>query len=303
MIDTKTRRNETSMPMQNTWRGVWLSLVFLVFFPLGLSAEDIIFYQLDFPPVYIQDGPFKHMGYQNIVDDLIKDALEKNGHRVIYKNANIARTLHDLNQGLHVGSGSMLKSPDRESYMYLTEPHSISLSGMLIIRKAEMDVFKPFMDKSGAISLSHLIQSNTKVIGICKDRPYSAAIDDILKTYASQKNTHERGGSDMVKGLVTMLLMERIDCAILFPWEAFYIAGQLGRDKDMMSIPIQEMAPYVLIYAAFPRNEWGKRMVDQINPVIREFRNTQTFHKTKERWLDEASVIKYRQYVRDYYGQ
>lgn len=298
--NNQTRRKRLCMP--NSWKGVFLGLLFLIPLPLRLCAEEIIWYQMEFPPVYIQNGPYKNLGYQNIVDDLIKAALERHGHKVVYKTANMVRILHDMKNGLHAGSGGLLKSPDLDNFMVFSEPHTIALSGMLIIRKADKDLFRPFIDSSGAISLSDLMQSNTMLIGVCKDRTYSSAIDVILTTYASSGNTYTRGGRDMGKGLFSMLLSQRIDCTLLFPWEAFYIAEQMGREKEMASIPIKEMAPYVLVYAVFPKNQWGQHMVDLINPAIREFRNTKAYHKFKERWLDEESIQQYNRYVRDYYG-
>lgn len=287
--------------MPRLCKGVIGSLIIGLLLPLMLYAEEIIWYQMDFPPVYIQDGPNKNLGYQNIVDDLIKAALESQGHTVTYKSANMVRTLHDLKEGLHAGSGGLLKNPDLESYLTFSEPHTLSLAGMLMIRKTDVDMFKPFIDPSGAIVLDNLLKSNSKLIGICKNRPYSPAIDEILKIYATGENSYFRGGKDMGKGLVSMLLSKRIDCAILFPWEAYYIAEQMGREKEMMSIPIQGMTPYVLVYAVFPKNPWGKHMADIINPAIREFRTNKEFLKTKEKWLDEPSVTEYRRYVREYY--
>src|SRR5262249_25542707 len=97
-----------------------------------LAGKKLTWYRMDFPPVYISDGPYRAQEMQGPVDEVIKRELEKHGYTVTFSTANHQRIVHDLQAKQPVCTSILLRSPEYEQTVEYSIPHSLALPGGVI---------------------------------------------------------------------------------------------------------------------------------------------------------------------------
>ncbi|MBN1984193.1 MAG: TIGR02285 family protein [Chitinivibrionales bacterium] len=280
----------------------WIVVIALV--PSLLFAQkQIKWYQFDIIPGYIKEGPNKGKGFQDGIDEFIKKTLEEKGYQVVFETAAMARIIADFEAGKPVGSGGFIKNPELEKTMEFSTPHSLALGNSVIVLKSREKDFKPYLTKDGYINLEKVITQSKFKLGIATGRPYSGVIDEILLKYKDNSNIYSRAGSNISEGIMGMLMENRFDYTIMFPWEAKYIKETLEKKDEIVSAHIEGMPPYALIQAAVPKNEWGKQVLAIINPALQKYMATEEYHKVKEYWLDENSKVFYRKLFAEYFSK
>jgi uncharacterized protein (TIGR02285 family) len=282
-----------------------LALLIALLAPLPLRAADpegsaITWYRMEFPPVYISEGPYQALELLGPVDRAILRALEQQGYTVTTYTANWERIAHELHSGKPVCTSLPLRTPELEASLEYSIPHSLALPPGVVIRKSDLARFRRFMTAGGRVALEALLRERELKLGITAGRYYTGIIDTLLGPYQGKPQIFEHYARDAGSGLVRMLLGGRLDYTLLFPWEATYLATLEGKPQALATLPVEGMSDYVLAVGACPKTAWGKQVIAIANLAIRAVRTTAEYQRVKEHWLDEESLVLYRKYLKEY---
>jgi uncharacterized protein (TIGR02285 family) len=265
------------------------------------AGRKVTWYQMDFPPIYILEGPDRERQMHGGVDEAIRQALEARGYEVAFRVANQERIQHELLSGELACCSALVRNASLEDRLEYTIAHSLALSGGVVIESRDYHRFVPFLNREARLELGTLLADEKFKLGVAASRNYGGVIDQLLGAQLGNPRIFRRPGLDMGTGLLRMLFSDRIDYTLMYPWEAMYVARSLGRERDLVSLPVEGMPEYILGVGACPKSEEGVRVVALVNAAFLGFRNTPEYHALKEYWLDERSKALYRKYVQQYF--
>lgn len=269
-------------------------LIVMLFYPSqGWTKDKVTWLVSNFPPIHIAEGPFSGKGYGDYVTDLLIENLPEYKHEKI--KSNFIRSLEMLKQKERVVHPALLKRPDREKYILFSVPTYVHFPSGLLILKKNLELFEPFMDTEGRVSLEDILLQSRMKMGVAAERAYGSSIDELLLKYRGHANIVISHKVYLMADIIAMLLSQRLDCALGYPEEGRFVARTMNSDEDLIWLPVQGMPKYMLSYIGFPDDEWGKVLAERVNVILRKHRNTPEFHAAYEYWLDEASAERYRE--------
>ena len=242
------------------------------------------------PPFFIHEGTLAGQGYEDVVTDIITDALPEHDHQRVI--ANISRHYQDFKSGRKACNVGFFKTPEREQFLYYSIPSFFTLPAVMIINKNRF----PEFGNSKTVSLEKILRRKF-VVGRAEKRSYGKDLDHVLDTFGNAGNIYAFEGSELSLQLFQMLKHKRIDALISLPEEAVYQAERLGFREQIMTLTIAENQNGYdgwLSYVACSKNEWGKQFIEQVNQVLLKERPTLKYRQAYERWLDESSLEGYR---------
>jgi len=153
---------------------------------------------------------------------------------------------------------------------------------------------------SQKISLANTLDNKKLKLGITQDRKFGGQIDEVLEKYKDNKNIHKRPARDLTKGLITMLLADRVDYILGYDWELQYLVKQFWSSKEadeLIFLPIQETTPYLMSYIACAKTQWGKKVVDRIDDILRQEVPRAEYRQIWEQWMSNKKL--YRQLYKE----
>jgi len=261
-------------------------LVGIIVSPTHLSAgESITWVEVNFPPIWILEGPDKGNG---ILDGLIS-IYEKN--MPVYEHhhvaANITRILSMMKEGQNVCHAGILKSPDREQFIYFSIPNCITNLHKIVVKKSRKNsLFGNIMN----VSLEDLLKNTNLKLGVSKSSSYGTTINNLLEKYKEKSTILLRSGQDNHQGLIRMLKEERIDYMIGYPWEITYIDSQMDLRDEIAVVDIKELEgqQWILSYVGCTKNEWGRQVIEKINAILLKVRASDEYLYHVLKWLPES---------------
>jgi uncharacterized protein (TIGR02285 family) len=248
--------------------------------PAALAADQIIWGKHHVPPYMIREGALAHQGIFDLTLDVIKENLPQYQH--IELGAPFPRVISEIKRGSHWCYVGTLKTPEREADGYFSLPTSIFLPLRIIVRRDRLAQFQ------GPQSLQSLLQKRQLVTSVMRNRSYSPTVDKLLTSYPPRESYSEQAEA------ISMLLAGRLDYMIELPLLAFDQARLMGHPGELVAIPTQEADEVVFNRVMCPKNEWGRKVIEQVNAVLIANRDTPYYRSIVERWHDAASVTEIR---------
>lgn len=286
--------------MKKMYMLICIIIIILLLNPLcSYSDDNISWICRNFPPVFIEDGPDAKKGYGDFVVQLLINNLE--GYKHDFIKCNMKRSLILLKNQEKVSHPAILKRSDRENYIEFSIPAYVLLPNGVIILKNNLNKFSPYMNDKEQFLLENAITQSELKLGILIGRAYGGIIDKILTKYKNHRNISVIHNEENVH-LHKMLKAKRIDYTIGYPIEGQYFAKIIKSSENLLCLPVDGMPEYYKGYIGFPKNDWGKKNIKKINSIIEKNRNTTEYHAAYEYWLDENSIMRYRNYVKEVYG-
>ena len=267
----------------------------LACFRPAMAKDEITWLEADAPPFFIEHGPDKGQGYEDVITAIIQHDMPDYVHHRL--TATISRHYHDFKTGKKVCSVGLYKTPEREKFLYFSIPSFFTLPTVIIIKK---DRFADF-GNSKTVSLEKVLQKKDLLIGRAQNRSYGRYVDEILDRHKGAGNIFVYEGEQLSLNFFRMLQMDRLDGVIGLPEEAMYLAEKLGIRDRIMTLTIRENQRGMeswLSYAACSRTPWGKKVIARINEVLLKERPTERYRAAYERWLDPSSLENYRKLYR-----
>lgn len=267
-----------------------VGILLLLLPSIAFAKEHITWLEAVAPPFFIHKGQFAGQGYEDVVTDIIAENMPNYEHNRIV--ANISRHYKEFKDGKKACNVGLFKTDERQEFLHFSIPSFFTLPAVLIINTNRYQDF----GASKTVSLENVLKNNL-VIGRSKHRSYGKLIDNALNTHGNANNIFLYEGPELSLNFFEMLKANRIDGLIGLPEEAMYHAERLGIRDQIMTLTIEENQKGYegwFSYVACTKNDWGKKVIDQVNQVLREQRPSNRYRGAYERWLDESSLEGYR---------
>jgi len=276
--------------------GLMILLTLLTLPAPGLAKDSVTWMEASMPPYFIKDGANQGKGYGDEITRILQDNLPQYTHEHV--TTNIPRHFYKFKQGEMVCSAGLYRTPEREEFMYFSIPSFLTLPAVIIVKKENLAAF----DHRTSVSLDQILRNQRLMIGLSKDRSFGTTLDAILNHAKGQKNIVEISGPELSLNLFKMLMLGRLDGVIGLPEEELYQAEQMGIRDQLMTVIIEEnQQGYEGWYSSVgcSKNEWGKKIIAEINRVLLAQRPSKPYRSAYERWLDPISAENYRKVYRE----
>ncbi len=272
-------------------------MLFLPFCSFGQDKQIIVWVENDFPPVWILQGPQKGNGGADLIQKLLIVKLTDYNHKKI--KANVSRTEELVRKKENVCSCATFKTPDREEYGYFnTIPSSFILANGIITKKKNRHLFENIQK----VSLAHTLKNNNLKLGITQDRKFGDKIDQLIDKHKNSSNIYERTSSDLTKGLIEMLFLDRVDYILGYDWELQYLAKEFWSEKqanELIFISVEETKPYLISYIFCSKSILGKTVVNKIDKILEEEIPKALYRGIWGRWMSNQEL--YRKMYYEFY--
>ena len=256
--------------------------IFIIFISFTFSKETITWYKSPFPPFFIIEGTYKNMGTDDLIIDYYQKKLDSYNH--VTEIVTISRLLGIAREVNNFCSGNLIKTTEREEFLYFSEPYDFILPNHLIIKKDNLKLFQPYIDDKGLISIEQLLKNDNITLGLVKDRVYAPSLTPLL---LSSKNIDFTIGLSDQETILKKLSSNRVSATIEYPAVVEFTLKDNKMSLDYIAIPIKGLDSYTPVRFSFPKNKWGKDMVEKINPLISDFIKTKEFETLTLKWHPE----------------
>ena len=272
-----------------------LAFLWLCCLPLFASEKDttdpapdanmIIWINLNFPPLYIQEGEFKGEGYTDKLITFLAESLPEYQHKISFF-PNYSAIEREIQSGAPIcDAAAFYQVPedrnDSSNWLF-SAPHTVFFMHNLVVlteSKAKFDRIP---------SLSNLLKDKGLVLGIQKGRPLGDILDSVLERYqypsiSLTTNIIRRASPDYV-GLYQMLLRHEIDYLIDYYPQMAYAAKRLDIPESTFTLlPLAEISkPYGL--ASIRCEKSMTQVISDINRVLKIARPGDAFQALTKRW-------------------
>jgi len=281
--------------------GLALLPLFLLSIPsLSPAKDSVTWMEAPMPPYFIKEGASLNKGYGDEITRIIQTHLPDYTHEQV--STNITRHFYKFKQGEKVCSAGLYRTPEREEFMYFSMPSFLTLPAVIIIKAENLPAF----GNRTSVQLGEILRNQQLMIGLSKDRSFGTVLDAILNQYQNQKNIVKTSGPELSLNLFKMLMIGRLDGVIGLPEEELYQAEQMGIRDQLMTITIEENQQGYegwLSAVGCTKNEWGRKLIEDINKVLLAQRPTERYRAAYERWLDPNSIDNYRKVYAEFFLQ
>jgi uncharacterized protein (TIGR02285 family) len=254
-----------------------------------MAAEpEINWYLYDLPPFVINEGPQKGTGF---VDQILRKqlipALAGYRHRIIV--VPLQRLSLMLKTDPAACNPALLKNPEREQFMTFSSPYMAVIPGGAFVRRADGVRLAPYVDASGKLALSRILEDGKATVGIDSARSYGAAIDGVIKPYKEKGNIFGLSTPDATKSLLQMVAGGRIYLALAQPFEQPYYFGHKAGEQALRFYPLAEQADYVLNHTVCAKGEFGQEVIRKVNALWAQPKARAAVTGYYAGWLDEEA--------------
>lgn len=232
----------------------------------GASAEEIqITWQMpDFPPVLIHQGPLKGTGYADVFLRYFIEKTPEFRHRI--EASSMSRVFGLMKQGQPVCEPSLLKTPERETYVEFSDPVEFTLPHHIVVRADRIARFQSYINKAGAIDLALLLSDLTLSTVRQEKRGYPALVQQAFNAASGQKNLLLTSDDD--QGPFRQIANGWIDYFIAYPDEVYWFDRQLGTATSFAYFPIAGLPEYVYGHVGCTKGAWGRQVIQRVNQVV-----------------------------------
>lgn len=276
----------------------FLLLFLLLTGTVAFPAQTMVWGITPFPPGYITEGAEKGRGYADLLDRFMREKLTQYEHKVaIYPNWE--RQLKVMGEGPLVCTSILWYRPPHErsslkgSYL-LSAPNGVFFQHDVVVRKSRRHLF------AEEVSFEKLLRNQNLTFGY--NRPYGITYNRILADYLGidpgveldamkpahrirflrkAQNIHIRSGTNMVGGMLKMLLMGRVDYILEYDFMVRHEQKIIGFEDELVSIPVTEVKNRVsrIAYACSDTRQ-GQEAIEAINGILKQYRDTEEFKRT-----------------------
>ncbi len=212
-----------------------ITFILVLFFNnLLFSNDQINFLRVDFPPLWIIDGPLKQKGIADVAEAFLQKTL--NSYTYKYSNVTVARAQYYLSNRLEktycaIPHGKGFFKNAQESKVWIAISGHVLTSTKNIISNIKKD--KNLLNSNNQLYLEKLLTNKKQYKGlVTKDQKYPI-IDSIIKSI-NAKNIKEVVSKDML-GLHNMVLAKRADFTFQYESTVKYLQ-KIGFNIDFITI-------------------------------------------------------------------
>lgn len=225
---------------------------------------------------------------------IVINKLRERGFNIEFIKASGSRIAQLLKTHNNACIDNRLKIRSREKYSYYSLPQDIYL-GLELYRLAGSSPLPiAVVDKDReVINLPELFDLYPgSVLGIADGISYGVDIDRQLSTL-DQTNIYRRAGSLRLKGLLNMLLKERIDYAIFYPSE---LSRLVSPHIALESYSLAGAPDYMVGHFTCSKTTAGKDIISEIDEILTEAYQSEAFYQAHSKWNPAVDLPRLNQY-------
>lgn len=285
---------------------VWSLLIVTIFVVNLVRAQDVFIKKetktsipwavIDWSPYYILRGPQLGEGRLDRLKKIIAERLPLYQFVDVY--ADMPRAMELWGLGKNICIGSAIKTPDREKLAYFTA-WSFQVPHEYLIVTGKPEVFRRMPD---APSLKEIL-SQKKLKGVfTENRSYGLAIDSMIQAAVKPPSSVKQvRSSEGYLSVLKMIEKGRYDYTIEYESVVWEFNQRIFPSKPLYSKPLKESYPSIVIYVACTKNEWGKKVVQQIDEALQKAAISKEYQSAVESWTVPDSLRKNRKALEDFY--
>lgn len=247
-------------------------ILLAVSLPSGTNAQEtIVWPYICYKPIYICEENRLTGGSGFYVYSHLQERLT--GYRHVLLQMPIKRVIESAKKGRHQIFYGLYKTPEREASMHFSIPCRISTPTFIVVRKADLAT----LGKSRRVSLRSLLNNDRLTFLHLQSISFGKPIDDLISANKNRANViTEYDTTDICIKSFKLLMNHRID----------YFLSLDGSHHDSLDLGIEDQIAYLTIaeqdqwdvgYITAPKNEWGRRIIQRINAILREIIPTEAF--------------------------
>jgi uncharacterized protein (TIGR02285 family) len=226
-------------------------------------AKDTIIWGIDWSPsIDITDSDHP-AGISGEILSILEKGLPQYTHE--HQKMNLSRIIKSLKNQNNVCNNYLFKNPKREKVGYFSLPVRINLPLRIIMRK---DVFNN-MGQPTKLSLKTLFKDH-QLRGIIENGRSYSVLDPIIKQFSNSiyLNTEVVSSNQLLK----MFAFKRLDFFIDYSYAVMdYFHGKPQNHEDQVAlVAIEEIFEFAYSYVICPKNDWGKRVIKDVNRVLKK---------------------------------
>lgn len=277
-------------------------LIALLLTVVSAQAKDAVsWFRVDIPPVYILAEERGKGGFGEESMQFVIDRLPQYQHDVV--TMNLSRGVAQFKEGTNICFSTLLKNSEREEFIEFSIPSQLVLPLHLVVREKDLSSYSSLLNDDGEVNLEKMLSEGNQLLGIAAGRSYSSTIDDILADFGDHSNVYSRSSMDVAGGLLRMLQLGRVDCILEFPVTVGYTLKVNQSDSTpLVFLPIQGMPPFFQAHFAAPKTPWGRKIISEINDVLRKCRTSKEFVGMYGGWLSGQTRERYEKIVQQEFG-
>ncbi len=259
------------------------------------GKETITWLTTDFPPAWITQGRNQGQGGEDLLLDFLAEQLTNYRHERVV--ATMSRGVYILKNKDHVCATGTIRTPDREKSMHFTAiPSTFMTANGIIFKRNRHAQFN-----NQPLRLVDIIKNHELVFGIVHGRKYGGQLDEIVEKNKGKNWIYERAGADTSKGLLGMLLQDRLDYILGYDWELQYVVRQFWpKQIDKLAyLPVEESPSHIAAYTVCSKTVWGQEMIQRIETIILNNRHTNRYQRFWLRWISNQKL--YQQLYQEYF--
>jgi uncharacterized protein (TIGR02285 family) len=189
-----------------------------------------------------------------------------------------------------------LKTPDRlEKYLY-SLPVNLYLDLHLYYKKNDIvpTILPSMLNKQGQlINLSSLFKHNHDfLLGVDEGRSFGLLLDTQIENL-DEHNLVIRGGGRRSVSIAKMLFRDRINYVIDYPTSIKETLNAFPNDIKLASLEIAGMPDYITGHIACSNNEFGKKVIADINKVLSKLYKTTDFYQAHSNYIDQSNLAEF----------
>ncbi|MCP4106208.1 MAG: hypothetical protein GY749_11830 [Desulfobacteraceae bacterium] len=168
-------------------------------------------------------------------------------------------------------------------------PSTLLSKNRIVVRKEDVKRF----GNSDTVSLEKILQDKSLRMGRSSKISNGKEADAVIKKYESQANIFYRKGTNVLEGLLQMLLKKRIDYVITLPFSAEYVLKPHEKEK-LAYLKLKESQESIIYYSLCAKTEWGREVIGKIEAFLQKERQTEQYRSYMERWMPAEILKDYR---------
>lgn len=251
-------------------------LIFLSAKNVSANANSngiIIWRNVDWPPLYILNGPYIGTGLVDRMLDLLEQQMPEYQHQKQLMSSN--RVWLEISKGSKVCHPSAFPRPNAaiSQVAFYIPPYQLIMNKQIAINKGFQHVE----------SLEKLLASNT-VTGALSFNTCDKKLSAIVKDHVNSKSINL---VSEYSARWRVLFGSRVNYIIEYPFTINFVKTLVHNQPlpPLVYIGIEEsLAPYP-VYIACPDNTWGHQVITKVNAILAQPKFTSLFRQALNPWL------------------
>jgi len=249
---------------------------------LPKAEKNVYWAKPSFAPLFIHDGASRNQGFGDLILFELKSSLPQYQHQDMH--ANFARIMSELRRGTQT-CAILHHTYERETFIHFSDTLLLTPSYQLYSRTQRQGEFQQYVDKHSAhISLEQLLSSPKQLtMAHTPGHSYGKVRDAILARHKDKLRIVN--GYAGQAPLIKMLLAQRIDLILEFPWVINHQIKQLNMVNELYQYVLADAPAYVPSYIGCPKTSWGKSMISALNNL------TPPMHERVKTYLEKYLTV------------